>query len=355
MRVEGIKLDFRDVLIRPKRSTLSSRKDVDLTRTFTFLHSRRTWTGVPIIAANMDSSGTFEMAQALAPHQMITALHKFYSVDDLEEFFDEFNEPEYVAYTLGIRDEDDNKLTEVLRRGLGTQFNFIVLDVPNAYLERFVVKLQELRELCPKHTIIAGNVVTNEMAEELILKGADVVKIGIGSGSACITRSKSGVGYPQLSAIIECADAAHGISHEQKGYGLITSDGGIEVPGDIAKAFCAGADFVMMGGLFAGYDQSGGKLVNRDGKQYKEFYGMSSAKAMKKYYGTIANHRASEGRQMIIPYKGDVNELVYEILGSLRSAGTYIGARRLKEFSRRATFIQVNKQVNTSLSRFDEE
>ncbi|MFA6072885.1 MAG: GMP reductase [Candidatus Woesearchaeota archaeon] len=354
MRIDSEpKLDFDNVLIRPKRSTLSSRKDVDLEREFKFIHSGRIWKGIPIATANMDSSGTFEMARTLSKYKMLTTLHKFYSVDELKTFFSTFNEPDYVAYTLGIRDEDFEKLKIVLQEGLGEKFNFICLDVPNAYLERFVKKLKELRTLCPNHTIIAGNLVTNEMTEELLLNGADIVKIGIGSGSACTTRRQTGVGYPQLSAVIECADAAHGITNSKPGCGLIMSDGGAVHPADFAKAFCAGADFVMAGGMFSGFEQSGGKLIEKNGEKFKQHFGMSSFEAQIKYYGEVPTHRASEGRSTEIPFKGDVADFVQELLGSLRSTGTYIGARRLKEFPRRTTFILVNNQLNTSLEKYD--
>jgi GMP reductase len=199
MRIENdVKLDFNDVLIRPKRSTLTSRRSVELERTFTFMHSGRTWTGVPIAAANMDTTGTFEMARALTRHKMITALHKHYTVEELAEFFSEFNAPDYVAYSLGIRDEDFEKLGRVLDAGLGSQFHFVVLDVPNAYLERFIIKVEDLRALCPDHTLIAGNCVTNEITEEILLRGADIVKVGIGSGSACTTREHDRRGLPPI-------------------------------------------------------------------------------------------------------------------------------------------------------------
>ena len=354
MRIENdVKLDFRDVLIRPKRSTLTSRKNVELERTFTFMHSGRSWTGVPILAANMDTTGTFEMARALTPHKMITALHKHYLVEELGAFFAEFSEPDYVAYSLGIRDEDFEKLKSVLDAGLGHQFNFIVLDVPNAYLERFILKVEELRALCPKHTIIAGNCVTNEITEEILLRGADIVKVGIGSGSACTTRRMTGVGYPQLSAIIECSDAAHGISNPVTGVGLVMSDGGAVYPSDAAKAFCGGTDFLMSGQFFAGFSQSGGALVERDGNKFKEYYGMSSHAAMESHYGGTAKHRASEGREVLLPHKGDVNDFIEELFGSLRSTATYIGALKLKEFSKRTTFLHVNNQLNRSLEQYE--
>jgi GMP reductase len=317
MRIENdVKLDFSDVLIRPKRSTLTSRKKVDLERTFTFIHSGRTWTGVPVVAANMDTTGTFEMARALARRRMITALHKHYSVEEMGEFFTDFAEPDYVAYSLGIRDEDFAKLTAALDAGLGDKFNFIVLDVPNAYLERFIVKVEELRTLCPAHTIIAGNCVTNEITEEILLRGADIVKVGIGSGSACTTRRMTGVGYPQLSAIIECSDAAHGISNPATGVGLVMSDGGAVYPSDAAKAFCGGTDFLMSGQFFSGFSQSGGALVENDDGKFKEYYGMSSHAAMHSHYGGVAKHRASEGREVLLPYKGDVDDFIDELFGS---------------------------------------
>lgn len=354
MRIDhDVKLDFRDVLIRPKRSTLTSRKNVDLERTFTFMHSGRSWTGVPVAASNMDTTGTFEMARALSPHKMITALHKHYSIEDLQRFFADFDSPDYVAYSLGIRDEDFEKLAAVLAAGLGDKFNFIVLDVPNAYLERFILKVEDLRSMCHRHTIIAGNCVTNEITEEILLRGADIVKVGIGSGSACTTRRMTGVGYPQLSAIIECSDAAHGISDPATGVGLVMSDGGAVYPCDAAKAFCGGADFLMSGQFFAGFSQSGGALVEQDGSKFKEYYGMSSHAAMKNHYGGVAKHRASEGREVLLPYKGDVNDFIDELFGSLRSTATYIGARKLKEFSKRATFLLVNNQLNRSLEKYE--
>lgn len=348
----ALKYDFDDVLIRPKRSTMKSRKDVVLERSFKFMHSCREWTGIPLVASNMDTSGTFDMARALSKHKMITALNKFYTVEELIDFFKDFDAPDYVAYSLGIRDEDFEKLNKVLKHGLGEKFNFIVLDVPNAYLERFIRKLEELRKICPRHTIIAGNCVTNEITEEIILRGADIVKVGIGSGSACTTRRKTGVGYPQLSAVFECADAAHGLT-TKCGYGLVMSDGGAVYPCDVAKAFGGGADFVMSGSLFSGFDESGGTLVEKNGEKFKEYYGMSSSTAMKKHYGGVAGHRASEGRTLHIPYKGAVEEFIQDVLGGLRSTATYIGALKLKEFPKRTTFVLVNRQLNTSNAKYD--
>jgi GMP reductase len=354
MRIDNdVKLDFSDVLIRPKRSTLTSRKKVNLERTFTFMHSGRTWTGVPVVASNMDTTGTFEMARALAPRKMITVLHKHYSIGELKAFFESFSDPDYVAYSLGIRDEDFEKLSTALEAGLGSHFNFIVLDVPNAYLERFIGKVKELRALCPTHTIIAGNCVTNEITEEILLRGADIVKVGIGSGSACTTRRMTGVGYPQLSAIIECSDAAHGISNPATGVGLVMSDGGAVYPCDAAKAFCGGSDFLMSGQFFSGFSQSGGVLVEKDGNKFKQYYGMSSHAAMKSHYGGVAKHRASEGREVLLPYKGDVHDFIDELFGSLRSTATYIGALKLKEFSKRTTFLLVNNQLNRSLEKYE--
>jgi len=350
-----LKLDFNDVLLRPKRSTLNSRKEVQLEREFHFYHSSKTWKGVPLLTANMASCGTFELARVLSKKHVITTLHKYYNVKDYQEFFKTPIDPNFVAYTLGIRDEDMAQLQDMAKADLLKNFTFICIDIPNGYLERFSDFVRTVRELCPDHVIIAGNVVSKEMTEELILAGADIVKVGIGSGSACTTRRMTGVGMPQLSAVIECADAAHGLSSKNGACGLIISDGGAVVPGDVAKAFCGGADFLMSGQMFSGYEESGGETVRKDGKKYKEYYGSSSTKALQVNYGKKDAHRASEGRHTLIPHKGSIHDALQDLLGALRSTGTYIGARKLKEFSKRATFVRVSNQLNTSLESYDTE
>jgi GMP reductase len=346
MRIEdGTKLDFKDVLIRPKRSTLSSRREVDITREYVFKWSRKTFRGVPVIAANMDGVGTFAMAQAFVKdgNGLSVALHKHYPLEKLVDFFGK-NGGVPVWYSIGIAGDDQKKLKSFLKskpQKCGKGIEKLCIDVANGYSEQFVDFVKRAREMLPDTTIMAGNVVTGEMVEELILAGVDVVKVGIGPGSVCTTRRMTGVGYPQLSAIIECADAAHGLG------GLICSDGGCTVPGDIAKAFGAGADFVMLGGMLAGYDQSEEKVVKEGGQKYMAFYGMSSETAMKKHKGGVAEYRASEGKTVKIPYRGDVSGALQDILGGLRSACTYVGARRLKELSKRTTFIRVSQQINT--------
>lgn len=340
-RIENdIKLDFKDVLLRPKRSTLSSRSQVSVERTFTFKNSKQTWTGVPIIAANMDTVGTFEMVEGLGGrHKIMTAVHKHYSIEEWETFAREKSHLlAYAAASAGTSDKDFVKLKEIVDK---TNIQTVCLDVANGYSEHFVNFVRRVREALPTQTIYAGNVVTGEMVEELILSGADVVKIGIGPGSVCTTRVKTGVGYPQLSAVIECADAAHGLG------GHIISDGGCKIPGDVVKAFAGGADFVMMGGLLAGHDESAGEVVEKDGKKFKEFYGMSSATAMTKHSGGVANYRASEGKHVLIPYRGPVDNTIYDLLGGVRSACTYVGADKLKDLSKRTTFIRVTAQENT--------
>ncbi len=342
MRIEeDVKLDFKDVLIRPKRSTLSSRKDVDITRDYQFKWSGRKYHGVPIIAANMDGVGTFDMARAFQKTQsgMSVALHKHYPLEQLIEYFDE-NSSESVWYSIGMASQDREKMTEFLKLR-PSKIDKICLDVANGYSEHFLDFVKRVRDQVPDITIMAGNVVTGEMVEELILSGVDVVKVGIGPGSVCTTRKMTGVGYPQLSSIIECADAAHGLE------GLICADGGCAVPGDIAKAFGAGADFVMLGGMLAGYDQSEQNIVEENGKKFVSFYGMSSDTAMTKHKGGVAEYRASEGKTVKIPYHGDISNILQDILGGVRSACTYVGARSLKELSKRTTFIRVSQQLNT--------
>jgi len=331
--IDEVKLDFKDVLFVPKRSTLSSRSEVDLSRTYKFKHSSREWTGVPIMAANMDGVGTLNMAKALYKHQLFTCLTKNYDEDDLFDFVGKFG-GKYFAVSTGTSDKDFLKLRQIVNTY--PEIHFICIDVANGYQERFADYVQSVRETFPHCTIIAGNVVTADMTQELILRGADIVKVGIGPGSVCTTRIQTGVGYPQLSAIIECADAAHGLG------GHIVADGGCTCPGDVAKAFGAGADFVMLGGMLAGHDEGGGEV--NDGKI--TFYGMSSDTAMDKHHGGVADYRSSEGRTVTIPYKGAVKNTVLDILGGLRSTCTYVGAPTLKQLSKCTTFVRVTKQFN---------
>lgn len=346
MRIEyDVKLDFKDVLIRPKRSILKSRSEVSLEREFRFKHARGTWKGVPIVAANMDHTGTFAMAHALGEHGLLTAIDKFASVETWKNFSKEH--PKHLSscfVSIGIAEQDFDRLNEVMQ---AVNASMICLDVANGYTERFVSCLEHIREKYPDKIIMAGNVVTGEMVEELILSGADIVKIGIGPGSVCTTREKTGVGYPQLSAIIECADAAHGLG------GHVCADGGCVSPGDVAKAFAAGSDFVMLGGMLSGHDECLGEVIEEKGRRFKRFYGMSSAEAMEKYHGNVAEYRASEGRSANVPYKGPVKNTVLDILGGIRSTCTYVGAQRLKELSKRTTFIRVTKQLNEIFTQFD--
>lgn len=341
MRIEyEVKLGFKDVMIRPKRSTLKSRAQVDLNRTYVFRHTQKTWTGIPVIAANMDTVGTFAMAEELARYNLVTALHKHYTLSEWSGFLENRKTPffNHIMVSSGTTDEDFSKLREIL--GCHPAIEFICIDVANGYTEYFVDFVKKARQTFPDKLIAAGNVVTGEMVEELVLAGADMIKVGIGPGSVCTTRVKTGVGYPQLSAIIECADAAHGLK------GLIIADGGCTCPGDVAKAFGAGADFVMLGGMFAGHDECGGEVLDIEGARCVEFYGMSSSTAMEKYSGGVAEYRASEGKTVIVPYRGGVEATIQDILGGIRSTCTYVGAARLKELAKRTTFIRTAEQEN---------
>jgi len=340
MRIEqDLKLDFKDVLIRPKRSTLTSRSEVDISREFVFLHSQRKYKGIPIIAANMDTTGTFAMARALAKHQLSVAVHKHYDDAELLAFF--ADQPEFPPsfYSMGITQPDYDKFCRIMAQSNGT-IKSVCVDVANGYTKAFIRFIHKLRAAYPDITIMAGNVVTGEMTEELILDGVDIVKVGIGPGSVCTTRRMSGVGYPQLSAIIECADAAHGL------HGLICADGGCTSPGDLAKAFGAGADFVMLGGMLAGHDECGSDIIEVNGVKKMRFYGMSSREAMEKYSGGVAAHRAAEVKEVLLDYRGPVEGTLQDILGGVRSACTYVGARKLKELSKCTTFIRVSQQLN---------
>ena len=340
MRIEGeLKLAFDDVMIRPKRSTLVSRSDVSLLRDFSFKHTDRTWSGVPVAAANMDTTGVFPVANVLQDHGTLTCLQKFYSVKELQQAWEDGVDPKNIAVTCGSTDES----LQLLKRKMATHadLQIICIDVANGYREVFLEFVKVVRREFPDKIIIAGNVATNEMTEALILAGADIVKVGIGPGSVCTTRKVAGVGYPQLSAIAECADAAHGLG------GHVMADGGCNSPGDIAKAFAAGADFVMLGGMFAGHDESGGDLVKSDdGRMFKSFHGMSSSTAMERHYGEIAKHRAPEGKAVSVPYRGPLSKTVQSILGGVRSSCSYVGARRIKDLPKCTTFIRVTQTTN---------
>jgi len=338
MRIENdIKLDYADVLIRPKRSTLESRKEVDLHRTFNFKNGK-TWSGIPIVAANMDTTGTIEIGKEFYQYDMLTCLSKHITeISDTTSI----NQRKSMALSFGMSNKDQEFLF-----GPETTFSvphpFFCLDVANGYSQKFVDFVKKVRKQWRDKIIIAGNVVTAEMTEALILAGADIVKVGIGPGSVCTTRKITGVGYPQLSAVMECADAAHGIG------GHIMADGGCQSPGDVAKAFGAGSDFVMLGGLLAGHDECAGDMVaGEDGSLYKTFYGMSSDTAMNKHSGGVATYRASEGKTVQIEYRGPVKNTIHQILGGLRSACTYTGAKNLKQLPKCTTFVRVNRQLNT--------
>ena len=372
MRIETeVKLDYTDVLIRPKRSTLGSRKEVEMKRQFQFKNSGRAITedfeigeyhyeGIPLMASNMDGVGTFEMADTLAAQGIFTCLVKTYSAEELIVYFlDQFRQKrEYVAVSIGIKEADFEKFKS-LYYTVGNNIKYVCIDVANGYSQRFIEYVKEFRNLYPDIVIIAGNVVTADQTQELILNGADIVKVGIGPGSVCTTRIQTGVGYPQLSAVIECADAAHGLG------GHIIADGGCTCPGDVAKAFAAGADFVMLGGMLAGHDEGGGDVITKtyetneltttadnffepvyEHKKFIQFYGMSSQTANDKHFEGLKDYRSSEGRTVLVPYRGQVEVTLQDILGGVRSTLTYVGANNLKQLNKCTTFITVNNQFN---------
>lgn len=375
MRIDNeVRLDYKDVLIRPKRSTLSSRRQVELNRSFSFrnykpnfpnscavgLHYR----GIPVMAANMDGVGTFSMADALSALGIFTCLVKTYNAEELIEFYhaDGLNRTDYVAMSIGTSEADFEKLCAVYD-AVQDNLKYVCMDIANGYSEHFAEHVRKVRKAFPELVIIAGNVVTGEMTEELILAGADIVKVGIGPGGMCTTRLQTGVGYPQLSAVIECADAAHGLG------GHIIADGGCTTPGDVAKAFAAGADFVMLGSMLAGHNEGGGEVISkwyetgelipvndkkvtefipkREQKHFVQFYGMSSKSANDKHFGGLKDYRSSEGRTALVPYRGSVENTVQEILGGLRSSCTYAGAQELKHLSKCTTFVRCTQTHNS--------
>ena len=369
---DTVELDFCDVLFRPKRTTLNSRSEADIIREYKFKYYPNTIKSCGIMAANMATTGTFEMNDVLQKYKAITCLHKHIDVKDLEEYLVNNytkEDSEYNSFTFistGLKD-DKEKLFALMDRG--SPFDKICIDVANGYMPKLLEFVREVRGKYPRALIMVGNVVTGDMTQDLILNGADIVKVGIGPGSVCTTRKLTGVGRPQLSAILECADAAHGVG------GMICADGGCTCAGDVAKAFGAGADFVMLGGMLAGTDESAGEEIERmyktneytyysepsdesntpdyfpdkpkyEIKKFKQFYGMSSQLAQEKHFGGMAKYRASEGKVVEIPYKGSVENIIQEIQGGIRSTMSYIGARRLKDIPKCTTFYRVNRQLN---------
>lgn len=375
---DSIELDFCDVLFRPKRTTLNSRSEADVIREYKFKYYPKTIKSCGIMAANMATTGTFDMNDVLQKYKAITCLHKHYTEYEIKNYMTINNMDDYSDHnsftfiSTGLKD-DKEQLFRLLQTG--SQIDKICIDIANGYIPNLINFVKEVREKFPKSLIMVGNVVTGDMTQDLILNGADIVKVGIGPGSVCTTRKLTGVGRPQLSAILECADAAHGVG------GLVCADGGCTCAGDIAKAFGAGADFVMLGGMFAGTDESAGEIIEKmyrtneyeyweeecctltkpstrewteyhpdkpifEVKKFKQFYGMSSQLAQEKHFGGMANYRASEGKVVEVPYKGSVENVIQEILGGIRSTMSYIGAKRLKDIPKCTTFYRVNRQLN---------
>ena len=370
---DSIELDFCDVLFRPKRTTLNSRSEADVIREYKFKYYPKTLKSCGIMAANMATTGTFEMNNVLQRHKAITCLHKHIEKSELKRYMvDNFvnNDSESNSFTFVSTGLKDNKeeLFSLLKSG--SPIDKVCVDVANGYMPKLLEFVKELRNEFPHLLIMVGNVVTGDITQDLILSGADIVKVGIGPGSVCTTRKLTGVGRPQLSAILECADAAHGVG------GLVCADGGCTCAGDVAKAFGAGADFVMIGGMLAGTDEASGDLIEKcfrtkeysyyiepideanntdtfpnkpiyEMKKFKQFYGMSSKLAQEKHFGGMACYRASEGREKLVSYVGSVETVIVEILGGIRSTMSYIGARRLKDIPKCTTFYRVNRQLNS--------
>jgi GMP reductase len=336
------KLDFSDVLILPKRSTLTSRSEPEIIRKFTFKNGE-TLECLPVICSNMDTIGNFVMAKKLMEYRMLTILHKHYSVKELEDFYASNSSlRDYVGISFGITDKDLLKIKECNKN---IDFKILCIDVANGYSQNFIQKVAEIRKLYPKKILMAGNVCTGDLTSELIISsGVDIVKAGIGGGSVCTTRIVAGIGMPQLSCVLECSDVAHGNSAQ------LCSDGGAVTVGNINTGFGAGADFMMLGGMFAGTDESSGEIIEKEGKKYKRFYGMASREAQNKYSGGVSHYKAPEGKSVDILYKGSADQVCQKIIGGLRSCMTYIGAVKLKDIPKCTTFIRVNNQYNTSLN-----
>lgn len=361
---DSIELDFCDVLFKPKRTTLNSRREANVIRNYKFKYYPQTMMSCGIMASNMATTGTFAINDVLQKYQAITCLHKHYDFKNDENYQyisrnydkEESAHNAYTFITTGLRDNKEQLFALLADKNF--KIDKLCIDIANGYIPKLTDFVKEVREKFPNILIMVGNIVTGDMTQDLLLSGADIVKVGIGPGSVCTTRKLTGVGRPQLSAILECSDAAHGVN------GHICADGGCTCAGDVAKAFGAGADFVMLGGMFAGTDEAAGEMIEkniqtnelieengelhfvRKKEIFKQFYGMSSQLAQEKHFGGMACYRASEGKVVEIPYKGSIDNVIQEILGGLRSTMTYIGARQLKDIPKCTTFYRVNRQLN---------
>lgn len=355
-----IQLDYDDILLLPNRSKSASRKTVDIEREFLFYHSPRKWKGTPIFAANMANTGTLAMSLELSKYKFCTALHKFYDLEVIIPHFNQnLNNKDYIWYTTGIRGEDFSKLENFLKE-VSFQPN-IVIDVPNGYTDDFVRICSTIRNMCHDSIIMAGNVCTSNMVQEIILHGGvDIVKCGNSFGGACRTKNKTGIGRPMFSTVLDCSNSAHGLKSNHKKMGLICADGGCKAVGDICKAIGGGADFIMLGSIFAGCDENegdweyeyktifdtwepvpyqGDKTITR--KKSLKFYGMSSHHAQLKHYNEIREYATSEGTTLSIPYKGGVQGVVQDILGGIRSCCSYSGVDEIENLHKAANFIRL--------------
>lgn len=334
-----VKLDFDDVLIVPQFSDITSRNQVDVNTTIAGRWGASI-TGVPIIAANMDGVGTFSMHHALKKFGAFTAITKHHTLADWVHQSD----VSHAFITIGMNDGELNQADAIISTWKDRIPNFIpkiVIDVANGYMNPFYSFIEKVRNCVPDAFIMVGTVVTPEAVQRCITSGADLARVGIGTGAVCTTRRVAGVGYPQFSALMECVPAAEEVG------GGVQSDGGCVFPGDFSKALAVGAKMVMAGSIFAGHEESEQKI--HDGKV--TFYGMSSRAAQQRH-NQVKNYRASEGRVVQLPYKGLVEHTISDILGGIRSTCAYVGALNISELSEKAKFIQVNNQLNRSLERY---
>lgn len=325
VRNSYVKCDFHNALIIPKGvSHINSRSDVKVTQDFTFKHSSRVWTGVPLFASNMDTIGTYEMYTQLKTHKIVTCLDKNLNTMFLNGDYDLV--PKYYSFSSGTSESDIATLKTLINK---YEPFFVCIDVANGYMSILLDRIKELRDAYPNIVIIAGNVVTQNMACKIVEAGADIVKMGIGSGGVCITRDKTGIGYPQMSCIMDSYAAVNSFG------GYLMSDGGIRLPADICKAYSAGADFVMMGSMLAGHKECGGEIVGGN----MRFYGMSSGHANEKYNGGLSDYKTAEGKEILVPLKDDIHETIGDILGGIRSCCAYVNANNPGEIFENSEFV----------------
>lgn len=317
-------LTFDDVLLLPNYNHWDSRRLVDITSTD---KTGRFSLAMPIMSANMDTITGAEMAKFMHSKGGIGVLHRFMDIHTNEKIFRSVHCPVFVS--VGCAEHEYERIEAL--RDAGAEY--FCVDVAHAHSKILGKALKRFRQMLPNSFIMAGNVATYAGADYLVSLGADIVKVGIGGGSVCTTRIKTGFGVPSLKAIKDCSRINRSI----------VADGGIRMSGDIVKALAFGADFVMVGGMLAGTKPTPGKVVtNSNGQKVKLYRGMASKEAQEDFMGPLTGWKTAEGVSIEVPYREDEDLIIHDIIGGLRSGLTYGGANSIKELQRKLDYVVIS-------------